>query len=342
MEKDHSSFPYNPSSGNHLLYKNPIKSINVKRFMGFKKLNQTRGLDKGIVFMKVHIDLKMSTNHGPTSNTSSAEQQRLRGRASRRIMKEVGDMMNEEGEREFARCGIYSHVEESNIYDFYAMLVGGEDTPYANGFYFFKFTFPENYPMSPPKGVSMTQGRVQTTECESVAIRFNPNLYTCGKLCLSILGTWQGPGWSPTSTIAIVCNSIQGMVLHGSPLKNEPAYYDSPESDPRVLNYSKTVAYANFKVAILDMLESRPAPVFDVFLPKMREIFLSRFDKIMSDLQRERSSAPATLRDECYGMGTIVMDYATVEQRMLAMRERLMGEGEGDTPPPPSPSQEEA
>lgn len=28
-------------------------------------------------------------------------------------------------------------------------------------------------------------------------VRFNPNLYDCGKVCLSLLGTWSGPSWEP-------------------------------------------------------------------------------------------------------------------------------------------------
>ena len=35
-------------------------------------------------------------------------------------------------------------------------------------------------------------------------VRFNPNLYHCGKVCLSLLGTWegaQGEQWNETSTI---------------------------------------------------------------------------------------------------------------------------------------------
>jgi hypothetical protein len=33
-------------------------------------------------------------------------------------------------------------------------------------------------------------------------VRFNPNLYINGKVCLSLLGTWSGPSWNPkTSTL---------------------------------------------------------------------------------------------------------------------------------------------
>ena len=57
------------------------------------------------------------------------------------------------------------------------------------------------------------------------AVRFNPNLYSCGKVCLSLLGTWQGPGWEPgRSTIYQVLMSIQTQVLNKFPLENEPGY----------------------------------------------------------------------------------------------------------------------
>lgn len=267
---------------------------------------------------------------------------RVSERAQKRVMKEIRDMMD--SKVVLAEGGIYFIPDEDDIYKCYVMLVGGDDTPYAHGFYFFTFNFPENYPMVPPKGASMTQGRLETKTGESVAMRFNPNLYTCGKLCLSILGTWQGPGWVPTMTISIVCNTIQALVLHEAPLKNEPAYYDSAPTDPQVVNYSKIVSYANYKVAILDMLEKRPAPAFDEFYPTMREVFLARFDKIMAGLEKERSTSTPTLRDDAYGMGEIVCNYDEIGHRMLAMRDRIMAEASAPAPAPapvPVSTQEE-
>lgn len=42
------------------------------------------------------------------------------------------------------------------------------------------------------------------------SVRFNPNLYNCGKVCLSLLGTWSGPSWDPTtSTILQVCGALE-------------------------------------------------------------------------------------------------------------------------------------
>lgn len=38
------------------------------------------------------------------------------------------------------------------------------------------------------------------------SVRFNPNLYNCGKVCLSLLGTWsggKGEGWDMQSSSAL-------------------------------------------------------------------------------------------------------------------------------------------
>ena len=52
------------------------------------------------------------------------------------------------------------------------------------------------------------------------AVRFNPNLYRNGKVCLSILGTWSGPGWSPVQSISSVLLSIQSL-MNTKPYHNE-------------------------------------------------------------------------------------------------------------------------
>ena len=44
--------------------------------------------------------------------------------------------------------------------------------------------------------------------------RFGPNLYADGKVCLSLLGTWDGPKWNPKhSSLYQLLISIQGLIL---------------------------------------------------------------------------------------------------------------------------------
>jgi len=54
----------------------------------------------------------------------------------------------------------------------------------------------------------------------------HPNMYENGKLCLSILGTWQGPGWLPTMTIETIGHTISSL-LDSNPLNNEPGFVNS-------------------------------------------------------------------------------------------------------------------
>ena len=58
-------------------------------------------------------------------------------------------------------------------------------------------------------------------------VRFNPNLYRDGKVCLSILGTWAGPGWSPAQSLSSVLLSIQSL-MNARPYHNEPGHVFSP------------------------------------------------------------------------------------------------------------------
>lgn len=73
-----------------------------------------------------------------------------------------------------------------------ALVAGAEGTPYANGLFEYHVYLTDDYPASPPKCNLETTG--------SGNVRFNPNLYSCGKVCLSLLGTWRGnasENWDP-------------------------------------------------------------------------------------------------------------------------------------------------
>jgi ubiquitin-protein ligase len=95
-------------------------------------------------------------------------------------------------------------------------FLGPTGTPYANGCFFFDFHL-NDYPNSPPRGQFLTTGGSK--------VRFNPNLYACGKICLSLLGTWNGPQWIPNqSTFLQVLISIQGLILVDDPYFNEPGF----------------------------------------------------------------------------------------------------------------------
>lgn len=67
-----------------------------------------------------------------------------------------------------------------NLFQIHALITGPFDTPYEGGFFYFLIRCPPDYPIRPPRVKLMTTGGGQ--------VRFNPNLYRNGKVCLSILG----------------------------------------------------------------------------------------------------------------------------------------------------------
>lgn len=76
--------------------------------------------------------------------------------------------------------GITVFQDDERINVIYALIVGSQGTPYEGGFFYFILKFPDDYPIKPPEVKFMTTDSGKT--------RFNPNLYLCGKVCLSILG----------------------------------------------------------------------------------------------------------------------------------------------------------
>ena len=164
-----------------------------------------------------------------------------------------------------------------------AMIIGHEDTPYKHGFYFFSITFPENnttgkYPFVPPI-VQFETGDGRT--------RFNPNLYVCGKVCLSILGTWSGPAWSPAGTFMTVLLSIQSDVMTSDPIKNEPGFEKSCKKD--VDEYNEVIEHQNFSVALIKQFLNLP-PGFEVFHEIMKTYLMKNNIKIIQTLKNNVSA----------------------------------------------------
>lgn len=76
--------------------------------------------------------------------------------------------------------GIFVVPDETDLRISHILVIGPSDTPYDGGLFYFFLKCPTNYPMQPPKIKLMTT--------DGGKVRFNPNFYKCGKLCVSILG----------------------------------------------------------------------------------------------------------------------------------------------------------
>jgi ubiquitin-protein ligase len=209
--------------------------------------------------------------------------------AIKRILSDIKDLTRDPLDKE----GIFHSYAEDNITEAYIMIIGPEDTPYENGFYFFHFKFPSNYPFEPPSVKYYTQGD---------NTRFNPNLYTCGKVCLSLINTWDGPKWTSCQTIRSVLISLRGLVLGVKyPLQNEPGYETS--KDLRAQAFNDVIQYQNYHIAVVKMINDTPKG-FEVFKPQMLEYLKTNYSWYNTRLTHLSKFDNTKVKCSVYGMST--------------------------------------
>lgn len=137
--------------------------------------------------------------------------------------------------------GTFIYFEEDKIQDIYLGMVGPENTPYDSGFFFFHVRFNSKYPSEPPRVWFLTPNE---------KVRFNPNLYENGKVCLSILGTWTGPEWTSVMNLRSLILSLQS-ILSEHPIRNEPGFETESEEGKRNLSYNAIIRYSTLRFALL-------------------------------------------------------------------------------------------
>jgi len=115
--------------------------------------------------------------------------------ALKRITKEWKDITREPPANTSA-----GPVNDNDMFNWKATIMGPEDSSYAGGLFFLNIHFPTDYPFKPPK--------VQfTTKI------FHPNINSNGGICLDILKDQ----WSPALTISKVLLSICSLLTDPNP-----------------------------------------------------------------------------------------------------------------------------
>ncbi|KAK8312791.1 hypothetical protein V6Z12_D01G065600, partial [Gossypium hirsutum] len=155
---------------------------------------------------------------------------------------------------------IFVRVYESRMDLLRAVIIGAEGTPYHDGLFFFDVFFPASYPKGPPQVYYHSGG-----------LRLNPNLYSCGKVCLSLLNTWSGnknEKWIPgMSTMLQVLVSIQALILNQDPYFNEPGWAHhrgTPQGELLSRQYNEDTFILSLKTMIYSM--RRPPKHFEDFV----------------------------------------------------------------------------
>jgi ubiquitin-protein ligase len=172
---------------------------------------------------------------------------------------------------------IWVRVPKDNFNLLSFMISGPKDTPYENGLFEFHAYLPSDYPNTVPKVLLHTTG--------NNTVRFNPNLYNCGKVCLSLLGTWSGQAgesWNPkTSTFLQILVSIQSLILVEQPFFNEPSYereMHTPQGKMKSDAYNEEKQPHTINLGMIEMIKNPPQGFEDV----VRNHFKMKKDEIIN------------------------------------------------------------
>ncbi|KAK2882534.1 hypothetical protein FQN49_000261 [Arthroderma sp. PD_2] len=141
--------------------------------------------------------------------------------------------------------------QEADIRNVKALIVGPPGTPYEFGFFEFSIKFTEDYPANPP--------HVQATTTNGGRCRFNPNIYASGKVCVSILGTWEGSSgeqWSSAQGLESILISIQSL-MSANPYENEPGFENSksPTDLKAMESYIAKIRHENIRISVIQHME---------------------------------------------------------------------------------------
>lgn len=90
--------------------------------------------------------------------------------------------------------------EESDMFNWEAIIKGPQETPYANGLFHLSINIPSDYPYKPPY-------------IRFITPIFHPNVNSQGTICLNILKD----SWSPALTIGKLLLSISSLMAEPNP-----------------------------------------------------------------------------------------------------------------------------
>lgn len=209
--------------------------------------------------------------------------------------------------------GVYVRSWESRLDLFRVLFVGPDETPYAGAPFIMDFYLPTDYPQAPP------QAFFHSWSGESGlggVGRVNPNLYEDGKICLSLLGTWEGnkvEGWNAAkSTLLQVIVSLLGLVLVREPYFNEAGYEPlaglESSRRPSVLYNERTfLRSCGFLISAVAAVKQDPPSTLpglhalhdeirwlytDARGPKLLTTALSKVEKVLQNSDKEEKVEP--------------------------------------------------
>ncbi|XP_033619002.1 ubiquitin-conjugating enzyme E2 Z [Fukomys damarensis] len=196
--------------------------------------------------------------------------------------------------------GMFVVPDTVDMTKIHALITGPFDTPYEGGFFLFVFRCPPDYPIHPPRVKLMTTG--------NNTVRFNPNFYRNGKVCLSILGpvSLRVPFFSASHFAFDTMVFVKLQERHPGDSKN----------------YNECIRHETIRVAVCDMMEGKcpcPEPLRGV----MEKSFLEYYDFYEVACKDRLHLQGQTMQDP-FGEKRGHFDYQSLLIRLGLIRQKVL------------------
>jgi ubiquitin-conjugating enzyme E2 Z len=213
----------------------------------------------------------------------------------------------------YQETGIFYEPNEQDITHGQACIFGPPGTPYEDCPMLYSFQFPADYPFDSPNVT------FQTTNGHT---RFHPNMYVQGNVCLSILGTWQGPAWSSILRISSVLITLQSL-LTNNPIVHEPGYERA--SDHVSSKYSRVVELACMRYILNCAEATRPSSSIQPFFAEFQRRLPATLDRLFVRLESYCTTGECMITNVPYQMDCTT-NYRELLEQVVKLKTRIAEE----------------
>lgn len=226
--------------------------------------------------------------------------------AQKRIVKDI--QLLENNKDELHNRGIYWHVDEKNMHNIWFLVIPKHKqdnelvSPYTGGFFVFKLSIPDEFPIEPPK----IEFYPQQSMC-----RLHPNYYQNGKICLSVVNSWGEPDWTPSMSLMSLANILEER-LNEQSMRFEPGFEKLDRS--KIKDSNMCIEYAVLYVAVLDVLLGKYKE-YDVFKDVIHAYWMQNKNAYIERLQKHAAEIPVKQVKQLLYAHSYVINYPGLLQK---------------------------
>lgn len=214
---------------------------------------------------------------------------------NKRLLKELRHLTIQQNQKALLDNDYLIYFDESNMTKVQAIIKCPYDSVYKHKFVRLNFTFPENYPHSPPK----------VTFVNYDGTRIHPNMYEDGKCCSTILNTWPSDNekWTSSMGIETVLLAFQSF------FDNNPYTYEPGGRDD--YSYTEYVLYQSWITCLIRYIHDYSQP--ELFTKFIHNYMIINVNEIFNELHYLLEKYPYGYRyTRCFEIDNYIVNYENI------------------------------